>query len=128
MAAGPFDDEPTTASGIFIMKTASVEQAQKLAEQDPTVLAHRNTVDAHAWRGPAGLGTEYFRPHKEYPEMPDKIQADPLCLIYRNAGWNEKSPAAHDSFLKRLRRAKTRRIRSQLPQKYFFRPYLIGTK
>ncbi len=61
MAAGPFDDQPVTISGIFVMKAASVEQAQKIAEQDPTVLAHRNTVDAHAWRGPAGIGVEYFR-------------------------------------------------------------------
>jgi uncharacterized protein YciI len=102
MAAGPFDDEPTTISGIFIMKTASVEQAQKIAEQDPTVLAHRNTVDAHGWRGPAGIGVEYFRLAKEHPETPDNMQTHPLCLIYRNAGWNEKSKAAHDSFLDRL--------------------------
>ena len=103
MAAGPFEDEPVTISGIFIMKAASVEQAQKIAEQDPTVLAHRNTVDAHAWRGPAGIGTEYFRLHKEHPETPDNMQAHPLCLIYRNAGWNEKSNAAHDGFLDHLR-------------------------
>jgi uncharacterized protein YciI len=103
MAAGPFEDEPVTISGIFIMKAASVEQAQKIAEQDPTVLTHRNTVDAHAWRGPAGLGTEYFRLHKEHPETPENMQTHPLCLIYRNTGWNEKSKAAHDGFLDRLR-------------------------
>jgi uncharacterized protein YciI len=103
MAAGPFDDEPITISGIFVMKAGSVEQAQKIAEQDPTVLAHRNTVDTHAWRGPAGIGVEYFRLHKEHPETPDSMQARPLCLIYRNAGWNEKSKAAHESFLNQLR-------------------------
>ena len=103
MAAGPVDDEPTTISGIFVMKAASVEQAQKIAEQDPTVLAHRNTVDAHAWRGPAGLGTEYFRLHKEHPETLDNMQIHPLCLIYRNAVWNEKSKAAHLAFLDHLR-------------------------
>jgi uncharacterized protein YciI len=103
MAAGPFDDEPVTISGIFVMKAASVEQAQKVAEQDPTVLAHRNTVDAHAWRGPTGIGVEYFRLHKQHPETPDNMQARPLCLIYRNAGWNQKSKAAHDGFLDRLR-------------------------
>lgn len=103
MAAGPFDDQPVTISGIFIIKAASVEQAQKIAEQDPTVLAHRNTVDAHAWRGPAGIGVEYFRLAKEHPETPDHMQAHPLCLVYLNAGWNEKSKAAHVAFLDHLR-------------------------
>lgn len=103
MAAGPFDDEPITISGIFVMKAASLEQAQKIAQQDPTILAHRNTVDAHVWRGPAGIGVEYFRVHKEHPETPDHMQIHPLCLIYRNIGWNDKSKAAHDGFLNRLR-------------------------
>jgi uncharacterized protein YciI len=103
MAAGPFDDEPVTISGIFVMKAASLEQAQKVAERDPTVLAHRNTVDAHTWRGPVGVGTEYFRLHKEHPETPDNMQVHPLCLIYLNAGWNEKSKAAHLAFLDHLR-------------------------
>ncbi len=30
------------------------------------------------------------------------MQIHPLVLIYRNAGWNEKSQAAHDGFLDRL--------------------------
>jgi uncharacterized protein YciI len=102
-AAGPFDDKPVTISGIFLMKAASLEQAQKIAEQDPTVLAHRNTVDAHVWRGPTGVGVEYFRLHKEHPETPDNMQVHPLCLIYLKAGWNEKSKAAHLAFLDRLR-------------------------
>jgi len=103
MAAGPFDDEPITISGIFVMKAASLEQAQKVAEQDPTVLAHRNTVDVHAWHGPAGIGAEYFRLAKEHPETPDHMQIHPLCLIYLNARWNEKSKAAHLAFLDHLR-------------------------
>jgi uncharacterized protein YciI len=103
MAAGPFDDEPVTISGIFVMKAASVEQAQKIAEQDPTVLVHRNTVDAHAWRGPAGIGVEYFRLAREHPETPDHMQIHPLCLIYRGAAWSEKEKSAHDKYVDRLR-------------------------
>src|ERR1035438_9884818 len=44
---------------------SSRESAQALAERDPTVLAHRNTVDVHAWQGPPGIGREYFRLHKQ---------------------------------------------------------------
>jgi uncharacterized protein YciI len=103
VSAGPFDDEPITISGIFIMKAASVEEAQKIAEQDPTVLVHRNTVDAHPWRGPAGIGVEYFRLHKAIPDTLENMQVRPLCLIYRGAGWSEKDKSAHDNYLDRLR-------------------------
>jgi uncharacterized protein YciI len=103
VAAGPFDDEPVTISGIFLFKAASLDAAQKVAERDPTVLAHRNSVDTHPWRGPAGIGVEYFRMHKEHPDTPENMQARTLCLIYRNAGWNDGSRAAHETYVERLR-------------------------
>src|ERR1051326_4554006 len=49
VSAGPFDDQVRTISGIFVLKAGSLEQAQQMAAEDPTVVAHRNTVDAHAW-------------------------------------------------------------------------------
>src|SRR5512147_2760695 len=52
VAAGPFGDTPTTISGVFVFKVGSLEEARKIAEADPTVVEHRNTVDVHAWRGP----------------------------------------------------------------------------
>jgi uncharacterized protein YciI len=53
VAAGPMDDQPTTTiSGIFIFKVASLAKAQHIAQQDTTVIEHRNSIDVHAWRGP----------------------------------------------------------------------------
>src|SRR5689334_8501044 len=45
VAAGPFDDKPVTISGIFVMKADSLEEARRIAAQDPTVVEHRNVID-----------------------------------------------------------------------------------
>jgi uncharacterized protein YciI len=112
MAAGPFDDSPVVSpvklSGIFLFKMTSLESAQALAGQDPTVLAHRNTVDVHAWQGPPGIGVEYFRLHKQDPKTPENMQSHPLCLLYRGTGWDEKRGTrehmltAHERYVDRL--------------------------
>src|SRR5579872_797577 len=83
MAAGPFEDTPATISGIFVFRAASIEEARRIAAGDPTVVEHRNRVDVHPWRGPEGIGVEYFRLHKEHPETPENMGVHPLCLIYR---------------------------------------------
>jgi uncharacterized protein YciI len=90
MAAGPFDDKPTTISGIFVFKSDSLQTAQAIAAQDPTVVAHRNTVDVHAWEGPPGIGVEYFRLHALDPKTPENMQVHPLCLVYRGTAWEDK--------------------------------------
>src|SRR5690242_9915868 len=43
VSAGPFEDQVRTISGIFVLKADSLERAQEIAAQDPTVVAHRNT-------------------------------------------------------------------------------------
>jgi uncharacterized protein YciI len=90
IAAGPFDDKPTTISGIFVFKTDSLQTAQAVAAQDPTVVEHRNTVDVHGWEGPPGIGVEYFRLHALDPKTPENMQVHPLCLVYRGSAWDEK--------------------------------------
>src|SRR4051812_24882806 len=45
VAAGPFGDTPPSISGVFLFKTASLEETRRIAEQDPTVVEHRNTVE-----------------------------------------------------------------------------------
>jgi uncharacterized protein len=106
VAAGPFDDKPTTISGIFVFRTSSIEEARRIAAQDPTVVEHRNTVDVHAWRGPKGIGDEYFRLHKEKPETPEGMGVQPLFLYYRGPHWAdlEQHLNAHGEYLQRLRR------------------------
>jgi uncharacterized protein YciI len=87
---------------------SSLESAQALAARDPTVLAHRNTVDVHAWQGPPGIGVEYFRLHKQDPNTPENMQSHPLCLLYRGPAWDEKRSArdhlltAHERYVARL--------------------------
>lgn len=109
VAAGPFDDTPTTISGIFVFKVGSLESAQAIAAQDPTVLEHRNTVDVHAWQGPPGIAVEYFRLHKLNPNTPENMQVHPLCMLYRGTGWEERQTTrdsllnAHERYIDRLR-------------------------
>jgi hypothetical protein len=61
---------------------SSLESPKALAASDPTVLAHRNTVDIHAWQGPPGISVECFRLHKQYPKTPENVQGHPLGLLY----------------------------------------------
>ena len=108
MAAGPFDDTPVIISGIFVLRMSSRESAQALAAKDPTVLAHRNTVDVHTWLGPPEIGVEYFRLHKLDPNTPENMQSHPLCLLYRGNAWEEKRStrdqlmAAHKRYVEQL--------------------------
>jgi uncharacterized protein len=109
VSAGPFDDKPTTISGIFFFKAASIEKAREIAANDPTVVEHRNTVDVHAWRGPAGMGAEYFRLHKEHPETPENMGMQPLVMMHHETAWQGTSEqtdevlAAHRKYIQGLR-------------------------
>jgi uncharacterized protein YciI len=89
ISAGPFDDSPTTISGIFVFKVKSLHTAQSIAANDPTVVEHRNTIDVHAWNGPEGIGVEYFRLHKLDPSTPENMQIHPFCMFYRGPKWND---------------------------------------
>lgn len=108
-SAGPFDDEHTTISGIFIFKVESLAKAQSIANQDPTVVEHRNTIDVHQWNGPDGLGDEYFRLHRLDPKTPENMQKHPFCILLHGAAWDASSPqqasilAAHEQYLTELR-------------------------
>lgn len=109
VSAGPFDDQPTSISGIFFFKTASIEKAREIAASDPTVVEHRNTADVHAWRGPAGMGAEYFRLHKEHPETPENMGIQPLVMMHYETAWkgtNDQTAevlAAHRKYIQSLR-------------------------
>ena len=81
VAAGPFDDKTPTITGVFFFKTKSLEEARRVAAEDPTVVEHRNTVDVLAWRGPAGIGEEYKRLHKTDPQTPEGMGVHPFYLV-----------------------------------------------
>jgi uncharacterized protein len=53
--AGPFGKNDKTFRGLFILNTASVEEAQKLAETDPAIRAGIFVVDYIPWFGSASL-------------------------------------------------------------------------
>ena len=108
VSAGPFDDTPATISGIFIFKSVSRQAAQALADQDPTVVEHRNTIDVHAWKGPPDIGTENMRLHGIDPATPENMQTHPLCILFHGIAWedqNQRESAlkAHEAYIGRLR-------------------------
>ena len=110
-AAGPFENDPPPISGIFVMKAKSLEEAERIAGQDPTVQEHRNTIDIHPWRAPAGIGDEYFRLHKEHPETPENMGVHPLMILVHGPGWDTTAPedrvvamANHILYIQKLHR------------------------
>ncbi len=103
VAAGPMDDKVRTISGVFVLRAPSLAEAQRIAERDPTVVEHRNTVDTHAWRGPKGIGEEYVRLHRENPNTPEGMGVQPLALLTRGAGWD--GGAAQRALIAKLKAA-----------------------
>jgi uncharacterized protein YciI len=57
LLAGPFMDQsgPGSLAGIFILATASAEEAHQLVDTDPAVAAGRFTVEIVPWMGPKTL-------------------------------------------------------------------------
>ncbi len=110
-AAGPFENDPPPINGVFVMKAKSIEEARSIASEDPAVREHRNIVDVHAWRGPAGIGDEYFRLHKEHPETPENMGAQPIFFLTHGPAWKEGASqrvvalAEHQHYIDELHRA-----------------------
>jgi uncharacterized protein YciI len=104
VAAGPFADNPSVIAGVFFFTTPTAAEARQVAEADPTVVEHRNTVDVLTWRGPAGVGEEYKRLHKEKPETPEDMGVHPLVIL-RSAGGEMDAGvrARHSEYWARLR-------------------------
>jgi uncharacterized protein YciI len=51
--AGPFSDNGQLR-GVFVFKTESLDEARKLAEADPAVVAGRLAAEVHPWMVPKG--------------------------------------------------------------------------
>jgi uncharacterized protein YciI len=102
VSAGPFDDKPTTISGVFLFRVASLDEARRIAGEDPTVTANRNVVEGYSWRGPKGIGDEYRRRHKENPREPEDMGVHPFLLLF---GASRGDLQAHTQYVDGLRRA-----------------------
>jgi uncharacterized protein len=107
VAAGPMEDSPVTISGIFVLRAPSLDEARRIAAADPTVVAGRNTVDVHAWLGPAGIGASYFKWKRENPGAKDAMASHALCLLLRGPNWpgRTRPDAEHERFVDSLRGA-----------------------
>jgi uncharacterized protein YciI len=109
VAAGPFEDQPPTISGIFVFRIGSLAEAQRTADQDPTVVEHRNTAEVYAWRGPEGIGDEYVRLHKLNPFTPENMAVHPLYILHQGPAWQgdgDRRAAllkAHSDYVNHLR-------------------------
>ncbi len=104
VAAGPFDDTPPVISGVFFFTTPTIEEARKLAESDPTVVEHRNTVEVVAWRGPLGIGDEYKRLHKVKPDTPEGMGVHPFVVLRRSGKeLDQRLMAKHSAYWEKLR-------------------------
>jgi uncharacterized protein YciI len=105
VAAGPMEDRITTISGIFIFKVPALGDARRIAAQDPTVTAGRNTVDVHAWAGPPGIGASYFAWKRDHPGDEDQMSVHALCILKRGPRPGAGAPpiAEHARFVGSLR-------------------------
>lgn len=104
-AAGPFDIPAHKIIGMIVFRVPSLDAARDLATADPLVRAHLATADVHPWRGPAALGAEYFRLHKE-PTLLEGMGVHPVALLYRGPARAQRPELidAHHDYLARLRR------------------------
>ena len=104
-AAGPMDDRLTTISGIFVLKSASLDEARLIASKDPTVAGRRNTIDVHAWHGPPGIGDRYFRSRKERPGADAVMDVHAFCIVSRGPAWKGGAGplGEHERFVGALR-------------------------
>jgi len=105
VAAGPFDDEHPTISGIFVFGPRTLAEAQRIAASDPTVMQRRNTADVHPWFGPEGIGTAYFSWVKQHPDAKTEMASHTLVVLNRSPGvkTDPKLAAAHEAFIGRCR-------------------------
>lgn len=104
VAAGPFDDKPSIISGVFFFVLPTPEETRKLAESDPTVVEHRNTVEVLSWRGPVGIGDEYKRLHKENPATPEDMGMHPFVILNRSGKeMSEAVKAQHEAYWQQVK-------------------------
>jgi uncharacterized protein YciI len=66
IAAGPMLDNGDLR-GIFLFKTDSVEEATKLAAEDPAIKAGRLALELVTWMAPRGIGARFNEEYRKDP-------------------------------------------------------------
>jgi len=88
LVAGPFMDDGVLR-GIFVMKAASLEEAQGWANSDPAIKAGRLEAEVHGpWAIPPGTIHE--------TSTPNSLEQYSLLLAKQGDNWNPKSPGFQD--------------------------------
>jgi uncharacterized protein len=64
VVAGPFEDNPKSYQGIFILNVRTISEAQSLLETDPAIHAKVLDTELYEWYGSAALG-EYLKLQKK---------------------------------------------------------------
>jgi uncharacterized protein YciI len=68
VVAGPFDTNPMSYRGIFILNVTDKAEAEKLLENDPTVGEKIFDVELYDWYGSAAL-SESLKVHKKIEKI-----------------------------------------------------------
>jgi uncharacterized protein YciI len=90
LVAGPFMDDGVLR-GIFVLKAASLEEAQDWANSDPAIQAGRLQAEVHGpWAIQPGAIHE--------TTTPNILEQYSLILANRGDHWDPKSPAFQDVF------------------------------
>jgi uncharacterized protein len=86
--AGPFMDDGVLR-GIFVMKAASLDQANEWANSDPAIKAGRLEAEIH--------GPWMIRPQGIHEtDTPNTLEKYSLLLVHQGDKWDPKSPVLQD--------------------------------
>ncbi len=106
--------------GILLFHGVTLEQAQKMASEDPRVKAGHLRLELISWLGRKGFADEYRRNKAENPDSPDVMEQYQLGFLVKGKNWTskpspreEKLQSEHLSYINRM--AEQGRLRAAGP-------------